>query len=55
MARKMKERLKAMQQRPPSQAQLDYLQALGDQLRTPSSMLEASERIDSLRQGRAQA
>jgi hypothetical protein len=49
MARRMKERLKAMQRRPPSQAQMEYLRALGDQLTAPGTMAEASERIDCLR------
>jgi hypothetical protein len=48
MARKMQRRLKAMQQRPPSQAQLDYLRSLGDRLGAPESMAEASQRIDRL-------
>jgi hypothetical protein len=48
LARKMQRRLKAMQAKPPSQAQLDYLKALGDTLGTPESMAVASERIDQL-------
>ena len=45
-------RAKAMQQRPPSQVQLDYLQALGDTLAQPATMAEASTRIDRLLQER---
>jgi hypothetical protein len=48
MARKVKSRLQAMQQRPPSQAQLDYLRVLGDKLGAPQNMAEASARIDAL-------
>ena len=50
LARKMKARLQAMQQHPPSQAQLDYLQALGDTLAQPATMAEASARIERLLQ-----
>lgn len=49
MARKAKERLKAMQQHAPSAAQLAFLQALGDTLSTPQSMAEASLRIEQLK------
>lgn len=42
---------KAMEQRPPSQLQLAYLQALGDDGPVPGSMLEASDRIDTLVRG----
>jgi hypothetical protein len=42
-------RLKAMAQKPPSQAQLEYLRQLGDKLGAPETMAEASERIDQLR------
>jgi hypothetical protein len=49
MARKMKARLEAMQQYPPTEKQLEYLRALGDSLEAPKSMAEASERIDVLR------
>jgi hypothetical protein len=49
----MQARLEAMQKRPPSAAQLDYLAALGDRLGAPESMAEASERIEQLRQKNA--
>jgi phage FluMu protein Com len=49
MARRMKERLRAMQQRPPSAAQLDYLRALGDTQAAPTDMAEASQRINQIR------
>ena len=42
-------RLKAMRERPPTQAQLDYLKALGDTLSAPETMAEASERIETLK------
>ena len=48
MAHRLKARLKAMQQHPPSAAQLDFLQALGDRLSAPETMAEASERIEVL-------
>ena len=50
--RRQQARLKAMVQRPPSQAQLTYLQALGDSGPPPANMVEASARIDSLKHGR---
>jgi len=37
-----------MAQKPPSQLQLAYLQALGDAGPPPANMAEASERIDAL-------
>jgi hypothetical protein len=49
MVRKVKARLAAMQARPPSQAQLEYLKALGNSLSAPETMAAASERIDQLR------
>ena len=52
VAHRMKARLEAMQHRPPSAAQLEYLKALGDQLGAPESMAEASERIEALKQGK---
>jgi hypothetical protein len=48
MAHRLKARLAAMQQYPPSAAQLEYLKALGDTLSAPETMAEASERIDEL-------
>src|SRR5262245_19217711 len=51
MARKLKARLAALAQRPPSEIQLAYLQALGDQGPQPANMREASERIDAARKG----
>ena len=48
MARKVKARLKAQQQHPPTQAQLSFLQALGDQGPAPENMAEASARIEKL-------
>lgn len=44
-------RQQAMAARPPSQAQLAYLQALGDDGPVPATMAEASERIDALVRG----
>lgn len=52
LARKTRARLAAMSKYPPTQAQLDYLKALGDRLSAPESMAEASERIDDLVQQR---
>jgi hypothetical protein len=49
MARKVKARLKAMQERPPSAAQLACLKALGDKGAAPQTMAEASERVESLK------
>ena len=49
MAHRLKARLEAMQKRPASAAQLEYLQVLGDTQAAPASMAEASERIDQLR------
>lgn len=40
-------RQQAMTQRPPSQPQLAYLQALGDDGPVPTSMAEASTRLDA--------
>jgi hypothetical protein len=51
-ARRQQARQQAMAERPPSQAQLTYLQALGDDGPPPASMREASERIDDLKHGR---
>lgn len=53
-ARRQQARQQAMAQRPPSQAQLDYLRSLGDADPPPTSMLEASERIDALVHGEVQ-
>ena len=50
LARKMKARLQAMQAHPPSEAQIEYLKALGDKLAAPQNMGEASERIEALKQ-----
>jgi hypothetical protein len=47
-ARRQQARLQAMAQKPPSAAQLTYLQALGDTSPPPATMAEASERIDAL-------
>jgi hypothetical protein len=55
VAHKMKGRLAAMQAKLPSQAQLDYLQALGDTLGAPASMAEASQRIEELKAKRSNA
>ena len=41
-------RAEAMARQPPSQLQLAYLAALGDSGPPPTTMLEASQRIDSL-------
>ena len=49
MAHRMQERLRAMQQHPPSLAQMAYLQALGDKQAAPQTMAEASERIEGLK------
>ena len=51
-ARRKQARLQAMVGKPPSQAQLTYLQALGDSGPPPANMAEASARIDSLKHGR---
>ena len=45
----MKARLEAMRKYPASEAQLDYLKALGDKLSAPQTMAEASERIEGLK------
>jgi hypothetical protein len=50
-ARHAQARLQAMAQRPPSQAQLTYLQALGDDGPVPANMAEASALIDRLLRG----
>lgn len=47
-ARREQGRQQAMAQKPPSQAQLDYLKTLGDTGAVPSSMAEASKRIDAM-------
>lgn len=44
-------RQQAMAIKAPSPAQLDYLQALGDSSPPPTSMAEASQRIDALKRG----
>jgi hypothetical protein len=49
LARKVKRRLAAMQQRPPSAMQLEYLKALGDKATAPENMAQASERIEALK------
>src|SRR5262245_51051374 len=49
LARRLHARLQAMQQYPASEAQLDFLKALGDTLSPPATMAEASERIDALK------
>jgi hypothetical protein len=51
-ARRQEARLQAMTAKPPSQLQLAFLQALGDNGPQPVNMAEASERIDSLKRGR---
>ena len=48
-ARRTRARLAAMQQLPPSAAQLSFLQELGDKATAPQNMAEASERIASLK------
>src|SRR5207249_4805437 len=50
-ARRQQARQQALAQRLPSQAQLTYLQSLGDDSPPPASMREASERIDVLVRG----
>src|SRR5262249_38692584 len=47
-ARRAAARAAAMARRPPSQAQLNYLQTLGDTAPPPTTMSEASRRIDDL-------
>ena len=47
-ARRVQERLKAMAKLPPSQLQLAHLLALGDVQDAPTTMLEASQRIDEI-------
>ena len=47
-------RQEAMAQRPPSQAQLDYLKALGDDGPPPASMAEASTRVGARMRGEVQ-
>ncbi len=54
-ARRRHYRQQAMAQRPPSQAQLAYLLALGDDGPPPASMVEASARIDALTRGEVRA
>ena len=53
-ARRDVARQAAMEHYPPSEAQLIYLQALGDIGQPPTTMAEASKRIDALRRGEAQ-
>lgn len=48
---KAKAKRAAMAGKPPSQAQLEYLRALGDTLAAPADMAEASERIEALKRG----
>ena len=50
-ARREAARLQALAQRPPSARQLAYLQALGDNGPVPTTMAEASARIDVLVRG----
>jgi hypothetical protein len=47
-ARRQAARAEAMSKKPPSQPQLTYLATLGDSGPPPTTMLEASTRIDSL-------
>jgi hypothetical protein len=47
-ARRVRARMQAMAQRPPSPDQLSYLHALGDADPPPQTMLEASTRLDAL-------
>lgn len=54
-ARRQQARQQAMAQKPPSQRQLAYLSALGDDGPVPVSMAEASTRIDALVHGEVQA
>src|SRR5262245_32130693 len=49
-ARREAARAAAMARRPPSQAQLNYLQTLGDTGPPPQTMSQASQRIDNLLQ-----
>jgi hypothetical protein len=49
MARRLKNRLAAMQKLPPTVAQLAFLTSLGDTQEPPASMAEASGRINQLR------
>ena len=51
-ARHQQARLQATAQQPPSQAQLTFVQALGDDDPLPATMVEASQRIDTLKRGR---
>lgn len=51
-ARRQQARLQATAQKPPSRAQLTFLQALGDDGPLPATMAEASQRIDTLKRGR---
>ena len=53
-ARRQQALKQAMTQLPPSQPQLAYLQALGDDRPVPRSMAEASARIDALVRGAVQ-
>ena len=55
MVHRLKARLQALQQHPPSEAQLEYLKALGDRLSAPQTMAEASERIEALKAQRSNA
>jgi hypothetical protein len=51
----MKARLAAMQQHPPSAAQLEYLRKLGDRaVAPPQTMGEASQRIEELKMKKRQ-
>lgn len=43
-----------MAHKPPSQRQLEYLHALGDDGPPPANMAEASQRIDALKRGEVQ-
>lgn len=55
LVRKMKARLAAMQQHPPSAAQLEYLRKLGDRaVAPPQTMGEASQRIEELKMKKRQ-
>jgi hypothetical protein len=54
-AHRMKARLKAMQMHPPSVAQLAYLASLWDTQPPPTSMAEASQRIEQLRRDKGVA
>ena len=54
-ARRQRYRQQALEDKPPSQAQLRFLQILGDDGPPPANMHEASARIDTLKRERGVA